>query len=291
MILIGENINIMVKVISQALRERNPKPIQELAVSQVGVDYLDLNLGPARKDGEAQMEWLVKTVQEVSALPLSLDTTNPAAMEAGLAACKSKALINSASGKQESMKKMLPLAQKYSAGVIISVLNDDGIPSDASGRAESIMRTIAVANELGISNEDIWVDPILLPVSVDQQQVVEYLEFIKMLADLAPGAKSTVGLSNLSNGTPGNLRGILNRTYMIMIEHCGQHSAIVDAFDKELISINKGEMPRIVKLVREVMDGEDIDTGGLLPQERDYVKTAEVIMGKVLYSHSWLESS
>lgn len=291
MILIGENINIMVKVIAQALREKNPKPIQELAVAQVeaGVDFLDLNLGPARKDGEAQMEWLVKAVQEVSALPLSLDTTNPAAMEAGLAICKSEALVNSASGKQESMDRMLPLAQKYSAGVIISVLNDEGIPSDAAGRAESIMETIAVANELGISNEDIWVDPILLPVSVDQQQVVEYLEFIKMLADLAPGAKSTVGLSNLSNGTPEELRGILNRTYMIMIERYGQYSAIVDSFDKELVSINKGEMPSIIGLVHKVMDGEDIDMASLSPQERDYVKTTAVIMGKVLYSHSWLE--
>ncbi|MBT9131576.1 dihydropteroate synthase [candidate division NPL-UPA2 bacterium Unc8] len=291
MILIGENINIMVKVISKALEERNPEPIQKLAIAQTeaGVDFLDLNLGPARKDGEAQMEWLVRTVQEASTLPLSLDTTNPVAMEAGLAICRDKALINSASGKQESIEKMLPLAQKYSAGVIISVLNDEGIPSDAAGRAESIMETISTANELGISNEDIWVDPILLPVSVDQQQVVEYMEFVKMLADLAPGVKSTVGLSNLSNGTPGELRGILNRTYMIMIGRCGQYSAIVDAFDKELISINKGEMTGITELVHKVMDGEDIDTASLSSKERDYVKTAAVIMGKVLYSHSWLE--
>ncbi len=293
MILIGENINVMSKVISKALEEKNPRPIQELATLQTeaGVDFLDLNLGPARKDGEKQMEWLVKIVQEVSPLPLSLDTTNPAAMEAGLAACKNKALINSASGKQESIEKMLPLAQKYSAEVIISVLNDDGIPSDAAGRAESIMETIGVANELGISNENIWVDPILLPISVDQQQVVEYLEFIKMLADLAPGSKSTVGLSNLSNGTPKELRGILNRTYMIMIERCGQYSAIVDALDRELININRGEMSEIVEIVRKVMDGEDVDMMSLSQKERDYAKTAEVIMGKVLYSHSWLESS
>lgn len=291
MILIGENIVIMEKVIAQAMKDRDSKTIQERALAQVeaGVDFLDLNIGPARKNGAEQMEWMVKTVQEASVLPLSLDTTNFVAMEAGLAACKQKALINSASGKQESIEKMLPLAAKYSAGVIVSVLNDDGIPSDAGARAESIMETIEVANELGIANEDIWVDPILIPACVDQQQVVEYLEFIKILDEIAPGVKSTVGLSNLSNGTPLSLRGILNRTYMIMIERYGQYSAIVDAFDKELISINRGEMPDIVALVYKVMDEEDVDLTALSPRDRDYAKTAQMLMGRVLYSHSWLE--
>lgn len=291
MILIGENIVIMEKVIAQAMKERDSRTIQERALAQAeaGVDFLDLNIGPARKKGAEQMEWLVKTVQEVSALPLSLDTTNFVAVEAGLAVCKQKALINSVSGKQESREKMLPLAPKYSAGAIISVLNDEGIPSDAGARAENIMETIEVAQELGLANEDIWVDPILLPVCVDQQQVVECLEFMKILDELAPGVKSTVGLSNLSNGTPLSLRGILNRTYMIMLERCGQYSAIVDAFDQELISINRGERSDIVVVVHQAMDEKDIDWAHLSPSERDYAKTTRLLMGKVLYSHSWLE--
>ncbi len=291
MILIGENINIMTKLTSQALKSRNPKPIQELAVAQAkaGIDYIDINLGPARKSGEEQMEWLVKVIQEVSDLPLVLDTTNPAAMEAGLAVCKKRPVINSASGKQESIEKMLPLAAKYSAEVIVSVLNDDGIPSDAGSRAESIMETIAVANDLGIATEDIWVDAILLPVSVDQSQVVEYLEFMKILDEIAPGAKSTLGLSNLSNGVPENLRPYLNRTYMVMINRYNQYSAIVDSFDEELISLNRGEMPNITDLVYKVMDGESVVDADLSPKELEHVKTARVILGQVLYSDSWLE--
>ncbi|MCD5417607.1 dihydropteroate synthase [Candidatus Bipolaricaulota bacterium] len=291
MILIGENINIMAKVISRALAEKNPKPIQELAIAQTeaGVDYLDLNLGPARKGGDEQMEWLVTVIQEVCNTPLCLDTTNPSAMEAGLAVCKNRALINSASGKQESIEKMLPLAAKYSADIIVSVLNDDGIPADAESRAESIMETIAIANDLGIATENIWVDPILLPVSVDQQQVVEYLEFMKILDEIAPGAKSTLGLSNLSNGVPDNLRPFLNRAYMIMINRYGQYSAIVDSFDNELIGLNRGEMPNVTALVYKVMDGEDVIDTELSPKELEYVKTARVILGQVLYSDSWLE--
>ena len=86
MILIGESINIMSQTLGPALKERDPKPIQDMAKAEAeaGADYLDLNIGPARKRGDELMEWAVKTVQEVSDLPLSLDTTNPVAMEAGL---------------------------------------------------------------------------------------------------------------------------------------------------------------------------------------------------------------
>ncbi|MCI2424999.1 dihydropteroate synthase [Candidatus Acetothermia bacterium] len=291
MILIGENINIMSKITAQALKDKDPQPIQNLAIAQTkaGVDYLDLNLGPARKNGDEQMEWLVKIIQAVTKLPLSLDTTNPIAMEAGLAVCRNKVLINSASGKQESIEKMLPLAVKYSAEVIISVLNDEGIPSDAAGRAESIMETIEIANELGIPNENIWVDPILLPVGVNQQAVVDYVEFIVMLSDMAPGVKSTVGLSNLVSGAPAHLKSILTCTYMIILEHFSQYSAIVDSFNNELIRLNRGELPKITEVVRKVIAEEDIDLARFSARERDYAKTARVLTGKVLYSHAWLE--
>ncbi|GFP24327.1 5-methyltetrahydrofolate corrinoid/iron sulfur protein methyltransferase, partial [Candidatus Hakubella thermalkaliphila] len=103
------------------------------------------------------------------------------AMEAGLAICRQKPLINSASGTQESKEKMLPLAQKYGSNVVISVLNDAGIPSDAASRAESIMETIDYANIMGIPNEDIWVDPIMMPIGVSQSDVLEVIEFVGML--------------------------------------------------------------------------------------------------------------
>jgi len=183
----------------------------------------------------------------------------------------------------------MPLAVKYDCDVVISVLNDQGIPADAEARAESIMDTVTYANELGIENERIWVDPIIMPVSVDQKAVAEALEFMKMLQDLLPGVKSTVGLSNVSNGTPKELRGILNRTYMVMLDLCGTYSAIADAFDEELMALAKGKMPEIVELIRKVMEGEDVDPNSLPPKERDYVKTAKVLLGDTLYSHTWLE--
>jgi 5-methyltetrahydrofolate corrinoid/iron sulfur protein methyltransferase len=291
MILIGEDLNVMSKEISRAVKERDPEPIRRCVVEQThnGMDYLDLNVGPVTKDPGETMEWLVKTVQEFTDLPLCLDTTNPVAMEAGLKMCKKKALVNSASGASESRETMLPLAPKYSAGVVLSVMNDAGLPSDADERASSILDSAAFANELGIPNEDIWIDPVLLPVGVDQRQVVAYLEFIQMIPDLAPGAKSICGLSNLSYGAPRELRGLLNRTFLVMIGRYGQDSAIVSGFDKELIRINRGETPEIVNLIYRAMDEDHIDISSLAQKELEYVKTTQILMGKTLYSHSWLE--
>ena len=123
MIRIGENLNVMVKKIGAAMMERDPKPIQDLAIAEAkaGVDYIDINLGPARKEGGALMTWVVQTVQEVVDTPLYLDTINIEAIEAGLKVYqnkKGKAVINSIMARPESMESKFPLAQKYNAGVV-----------------------------------------------------------------------------------------------------------------------------------------------------------------------------
>ena len=132
MILIGENINIMSQTIGPALKERNPKPIQELAKAEVeaGIDYLDLNIGPARKGGDELMTWVVNTVQEVTDKPLSLDTTNPVAMEAGLKVYRGKALINSISLQPDRLEHGLPLVSKYNADMIGLLWGVEGMPRD-----------------------------------------------------------------------------------------------------------------------------------------------------------------
>jgi 5-methyltetrahydrofolate corrinoid/iron sulfur protein methyltransferase len=290
MLLIGENIHIISKAVSDAVNQKDKQTLQKMAKEQAeaGMDYIDLNVGPARKNPEV-MGWLVETVQEVLDLPLALDSTNPLAVEAGLKVAKWPPLINSASGKQESKEKMLPLAAQYKCEVILSVLSDQGIPSDAEARAERIMETAAFANELGIENERLWIDPILLPVSVAQQGVAACLEFTQMLSDLLPGVKSTIGLSNISNGAPEQLRGILNRTYAVMLQRYGMYSAIVDAFDAELRDLVRGKLPNIVEVIHKAMDGQEVDLASLPPKERDYAKTAKVLRGDILYSHTWLE--
>ena len=289
--LIGENINVMSKTIGPALKERNPKPIQELAraEAEAGVDYLDINIGPARKAGDELMDWVVRVVQEVTDKPLSLDTTNPVAMEAGLKVHKGKALINSISLQPDRLEQELPLVTKYNAAMIGLLWGVEGMPRDAAERGILIADLLYRASEIGIPNEDIWIDPILTPVSVEINQVKACFEFMSMLNDIAPDCKSTVGLSNISNGTPSHLRPYLNRTCLIMLMKYGLYSAIVDAFDTELVSIARGEMPEIVDLVYRIMDGEKPALSSLSQKEVEYVKTVWVLTGENLYSHSWLE--
>jgi len=290
MILIGESINIMSKTIGPALKERNPRPIQELAKAEgkAGVDYLDISIGPARKAGDELMAWVVNTVQEVTDLPLSLDTTNPVAMEAGLKVHKGRALINSISLAR--MDEELPLAKKYNAYMIGLLWGREGMPRDANERGMIAAELMYKADEMGIPNEDIWFDPIVTPaVNVDTNQVKPCLEFMSMLQDIAPECKSTVGLSNISNGTPTHLRSYLNRTYLMMLLKYGLYSAIVDAFDAELIKIARGEKPELVDLVHRIMNGEKPELSSLTEEEVKYVKTVRVLTGESLYSHSWLE--
>jgi len=291
MILIGENINVMSLTIGPALKERNPKPIQELAKAEAeaGVDYLDLNIGPARKTGEELMPWVVNVVQEVTDKPFSLDTTNLVAMEAGLKTAKSKPLINSVSLQTDRMEPGLKLTKQYNADVIGLLWGAEGMPRDANERAMHAVDFVYRANEMGIPNENIWIDPIASPVSVEINQVKACVEFMAMLGEIAPGCKSTVGLSNISNGTPTPLRPWLNRTYMIMLMRYGLYSAIVDAFDADLIKIAKGKRPEIADLVHRVMDGEKPDFASLTEEEIKYAKTVRVLTGESLYSHSWLE--
>lgn len=291
MFLIGENINIMSKTIGPAMKERNPGPIQELALAETaaGIDYLDLNIGPARRDGDKLMEWMVDTIQKVTNTPLSLDTTNPVAMEAGLKVCKSKALLNSISLQPARLETELPMVKKYNASMIGLLWGVEGMPRDANERCALAVELIYKANEAGIANEDIWIDPIVSPISVEINQVKACVEFMSMLSEIAPGCKSIVGLSNISNGAPAHLRPYLNRTYLVMLMKHGLYSAIVDAFDEELIKVARGKMPEIINLVWRMMDGEEPDFGSLNPKELEYAKTVRVLTGQSLYSQSWLE--
>lgn len=292
--LTGENLNVISKTLGPAMKNRDPGPIREMAEreTQAGVDFIDLNIGPARKGGAELMDWIVKTVQEVTDLPLFLDTSNVEAIEAGLKAYqpkKGKAIINSIMARPERMEALIPLAGKYGAGMVALLWGPEGMPRDTDERAMFLADLYMAATEVGIAPEDIYVDPIITPVNVQQDQLPHCMGLYQAQEDLAPGCRSTNGLSNVSNGAPEHLRPILNQTFLMMLIHCGVQGAIVDAFDKPLRDIARGKMPELVDLVGKVMKGEPIDMAALSKEEVDYVKTARVLLGESLYSDSWLE--
>jgi 5-methyltetrahydrofolate corrinoid/iron sulfur protein methyltransferase len=291
MILIGENLNVISHTLGPALKERNAGPIQQMAKeeTEAGIDLIDLNIGPARKGGDELMSWVVETVQSVTDKMLSLDTTNMDAMEAGMKVRQGKVLMNSVSLQSSRIDRGLEMAQKYNADLIGLLWSNDGMPRDVNERAMHTVDFVYKANEAGIPNERIWIDPIASPVSVEINQVKACVEFMGMLGDIAPGCRSTVGLSNVSNGAPTELRCWLNRTYLIMLMRYGLYSAIVDAFDKDLMAIARDQRPDIVELVHKMMDGEKPDIASLPKEMQNYARTVRVLTGESLYSHSWLE--
>jgi 5-methyltetrahydrofolate corrinoid/iron sulfur protein methyltransferase len=233
---------------------------------------------------------VVEVVQEVvSDVPLYLDTSNIDAIEAGLKVCKNTPVVNSIMARPERYEKMIPLAAEYNADFVALMWGPEGLPRDENERAALCVELLYAANEAGIPNEKIWVDGIVTPVNIQQPQLMSLMEFQGMLQDIAPGAKSTCGLSNISNGPPDHLRPILNQTYMVMLQKNGMQSVIADPLDDQLIAIAKGQRQDVVDLIYAVMDGDQPDMAGLSKEMQDYVKTVNVILGKSLYSDSWLE--
>ncbi len=259
MLIIGERLSIISKQVREAIQKRDKEPIKDIALEQykAGAHMIEANIGPAEDDGEELMEWMVSTIQEAVPLPVSLDTTNPSAMEAGLKIHNNewgKPLINSTSFDPERFI-MFELAAKYNVPIIALTVGKGGLPRDAEERVEIAVQLIEKAAEYGLSPEDLYLDPLVLQISTSQQQAKEVLRAIKLFQELNdPPMKTIVGLSNISNGCPKELRPLLNKHFLSLLMYEGLSAAIVNP-------------------------SEVIET----------VKTVSVIMGKTLYAHSYLQ--
>ncbi len=233
---IGERINGMFKSVRTAIQEQNPEPIQDLARRQLeaGADCLDVNVGPAAADPAAAMEWLVKTIREVTDAPLAIDTTKPEVMRKGLELAGPNSIINSTKGQQEQLDIFIPMAIEYQAKLIALTIDENGIPRDANGRNEIALRVVAAAMEKGLDPSQVMIDGVILPVNVTQEtpgHVLETIRGVKLLSD--PPPLTVLGLSNVSQGT--QQRALINRTYLVMAIGAGLDAAIMDALDADLM--------------------------------------------------------
>ena len=290
---IAESINIMGIRSGSAMKDRIPGPVQEMAKEETaaGSTYLDLNIGPARKDGEELMPWVIETVEAVSDLPLVLDTTNVDAMAAGFKVVKNKtdAVLNSIMARPERMEALVPIAAEAGSSVVALLWGPDGMPRDSNERAALAVDLLMALTEAGIPNEKMLFDPIASPITLGADQTLAGLEFLSMLQDIAPGAGSTIGLSNVSNGVADNLRHYLDRTYLIMLMKHGLSTAIVNAYDDEIMAICKGERQDLVDMVHGMMDGNDPDPSTLEGKKLEHYKTYKALSGQTVFSESWLE--
>ena len=264
MLVVGENISVISKVVGDAIKERNAEPIIKMAKEQkeAGADYVDINIGPATKNGEELMQWIVKSIQAGLDTPLALDTKNISAIEAGLEVHKGSAMINSVTGDRDKLDILMPMAKKYNSKIVGISLTEKGVPPDVDSRVEIIMEIVNSALEHGVPMENLYLDPVILPVAVLQEQVFNSIKALKIFKELKelmalPGdPKTIVGLSNVSQSSPPELKSLINRTYLSILLSHGLDSAIVDPLDKELMNV---------------------------------VKTFNILTNKILYAHSYLD--
>lgn len=304
MLIIGENIHIIAPRVREAIEGRDTAFIQEAALRQVeaGAGIVDLNIGPQKKHGVEVIEWIVDAVQDVTDTPLSLDTTNLAAMEAGLKRCRGKAMLNSASADPARLDAVMGLAGRYGARVIALTMGVDGIPTTTDGRAGIALESLLPAAEAaGLPAEDVFLDPLVLTVTCNQDVAgvaVDAIRMFKMLGDPAP--MTTVGLSNVSNGCPDEARGLINRTYMVMLMGAGLDSAIADPTDaalRETIRIveTRDESTPVGRLLVALHDAsaamEPLDPALVDQDDPDQVavlKTYRMLCNDVIYADSYL---
>ncbi len=305
MLIIGENIQILSAPVKAAIADRDKKVIQDLAVKQVeaGAGIVDLNIGPQKKLGHEVMPWIVEAVQEVTDVPLSLDTTNLAAMEAGLKVCKKPAMLNSASADPDRLDSVMQLAARYGARVIALTMGVDGIPTTADGRAGIAMEDLLPAAErAGLPVEDIFLDPLVLAVNCNQDVAMETVEAVRMFKMMAdPPPTTVIGLSNISNGALPEVRPLINRVMMVMAMGAGLDSAIADPLDNvqnEWIRVCEAhdESTPLNKLIvalydavaaMDVLDESAVDKSD--QEQVDLWKTYRMLTNQTLYADSYLQ--
>lgn len=233
-VIIGERINPTGKKrFKEALRQKDIGYIlnEGLAQNKKGVSVLDVNVGLPEIDETEMMISVIKALQGVIDLPLQIDTVDPAAMEQAMRIYNGKALINSVSGKEESMKSVFPLIKKYGGVAIAVTLDESGIPETAEGRVAIAEKIIARAAEYGIDPKDVIVDPLAMAVSSDTNSANVTLKAVKILHE--KGIKTSLGISNISFGLPS--RPDVNAVFYTMAMQNGLDCAIINPFSDEMM--------------------------------------------------------
>lgn len=237
MIIIGELINGTRKAIKVAIESRDAEYIADLARQQeeAGADFIDCNPGTVGEQEIEDLKWLVETVQEAVDAPLSLDTPNGDALEAALEVYEQaeRPLINSITLESERLEWFVPIVIGNDARVVALALDDSGMPSAPRQREETALRLVEELTEEGIAEEDIFVDPLITPLSTDGTCNQRILSAIEAIRAGAPEVHITCGLSNISYGLPN--RALLNRTFLAQAVVSGLDSAILDPLDEDLM--------------------------------------------------------
>ena len=232
---IGERINPTGKKrFQQALLEHDLDYILDVAVQQedAGADILDVNVGYPGVDEAALLPEVVKKLQSAVSLPLQLDSSDPAALEAGLRVYNGKAAVNSVNGDAAVMARILPIVKKYGAAVVGLTLDKSGIPQTAQERVDIARRILDAALSYGIPKEDVWIDCLTLTVSAQQEQAMETLRAVRTVREEL-GLQVVLGVSNISFGLPE--RRLITQSFLTQALAAGLTLPILNPGQREMM--------------------------------------------------------
>lgn len=227
MIIIGEKINGALPSVEKAISERDEAFIRELAVrqSECGADYLDICAGCPPSAEMETLDWLIGVAQEAADTPLCVDSPDCDALIYAIKRVKKPGILNSVSGARGKCEKLLPKAAD-SEWKIIALACGDRIPCDAAARAAAAASVVEKAKYLGISEERLFVDPLVMSVAAESRAMINFLDTMGLVRERYPSMRTVAGISNISFGMP--LRGSVNRHFLAAAIAAGLDSAILD---------------------------------------------------------------
>jgi 5-methyltetrahydrofolate corrinoid/iron sulfur protein methyltransferase len=252
MLVIGEKINASMKPVADAIVARDKEFIANLARSQAdaGADFVDVNAGTGKGTTEQQiegMEWLIEVVQDVTDKPITIDSDVPDMIEAALKKYNGeKVMVNSISAEPDRLSIVEKLTAKHNVLLVALAMGDAGIPDNVEQRLNACAVIMDHVTKHGMSAEQIFFDPLVLPISVDPEQGHVTLRTIEEIKKRYPAARTVMGLSNVSYGLPS--RALINRAFLLMAAYAGLDAVIIDPLDTKAMSLIK---------VADMLNGKD----------------------------------
>ncbi|BBO70545.1 methyltetrahydrofolate--corrinoid methyltransferase [Desulfosarcina alkanivorans] len=236
MIIIGELINASRKAIKAAIETQDAAAIQQVATDQAdaGADYIDVNAGIFVGKEPEYLRWLVETVQQVTDRPCAIDSPDPVAIEAALSVHQGTPMINSISLEKERYDKLMPIVADTDMKVIALCMSDAGMPQTVGDRMRIADELVGGLLKNNVKVENIFVDPLVQPLSVDGTFGVEFINTIEKIVATYPGIHTACGLSNISYGLPA--RKFMNQTFMTMAIAKGLDGAIINPLDQRMMA-------------------------------------------------------
>ena len=243
MLVIGERINASNKSVAEAIANRDAEFVRNLAMAQTaaGADFIDVNAGAGHDNLQhaiISMEWLMDVIQAATDKPLVIDSDDSRIIKAALRKYEGeKVIINSVTAEPARLESIGPLVSEFQAWLIALAMGDEGIPDTVEKRLAACELIMKHLTSLGIEAEQIYFDPLALPIAVDSSQCLVTLKTIEQIKSRYPGVRTVMGLSNVSYGMPQ--RKLVNRAFLLMAAYAGLDAVILDPLDTKAMSLIK----------------------------------------------------